>query len=96
MTEVAIEDYMLTCVSKKYLGLDCLGCGAQRATAFLFKGEFLAALKMYPAIFPILLLILLLGLQLFIKIKYYEKIKIILVVLSIILIVGNYLFKYVL
>jgi len=88
-----IDDYMLPCVTKKYLGLDCLGCGAQRATAFLFQGEFITAFKMYPAIYPMLLLGLFLIFSFFIKIKNGETIKIILVVLSILLVVVNYIYK---
>ncbi len=49
-----LEDYMIPCANKKIFGMECLGCGAQRATAFLFKGEFVLAFKMYPAIFTLL------------------------------------------
>lgn len=88
-----IEDYMLPCFSKTYFNMNCLGCGAQRAAAFLFKGEFVAAFKMYPAIYTLLLFALFLIFNQFYKIKYSEQLKIVLVVSNILLIVINYLLK---
>ena len=52
----SLEDYMLPCLNKKLFGIDCLGCGLQRAIVLVFQGEFSAAFKMYPAVFTILLL----------------------------------------
>ena len=49
--------WMLPCMYKKYLGLECPGCGFQRALILLFKGEFMASLKMYPPLIPILSMI---------------------------------------
>lgn len=88
-----INDYMLPCLTKKYLGFDCLGCGMQRAAAFLFKGEFVAAFKMYPAIYPLIALVIFLALNMFLEFKYSEKIKIILILITIVFIVGNFLIK---
>ena len=64
-----MEEYMLPCLNKKLFGIECLGCGIQRATAFLFKGEFLLAFKTYPAIYTLILLVLFLISTLFIKYK---------------------------
>jgi Protein of unknown function (DUF2752) len=49
---------MLPCVSKKIFGVDCLGCGAQRAFLLVLKGEFHAAFIMFPAIYTTILFIL--------------------------------------
>ncbi len=88
-----MEENMLPCLSKKIFGIDCLGCGAQRATAFLFKGEFLAAFKMYPGIYPLLFLVLFLVFDLFVKTKYAKFIKIILGVTTVLTIVISYFIK---
>jgi hypothetical protein len=88
-----IDDYMLPCLTKKYLGFDCFGCGMQRAAAFLFNGEFVAAFKMYPAIYPLILLVLFLLLNMFISFKHSERIKIILILVTIVFIVGNFILK---
>ncbi|MCX6209223.1 MAG: DUF2752 domain-containing protein [Bacteroidetes bacterium] len=45
---------MLQCPSKKYLGIECFGCGLQRSFILLLKGNFVDSLKMYPATLPIL------------------------------------------
>lgn len=87
------EDYMLPCLTKKYFGIECFGCGFQRSLVLLFQGEFVAAFKMYPAIYTLLLFGGFLIANIFFKIKYAEKIKLILVVLNIVIIVTNYLIK---
>ena len=91
---LAIEDYMLPCMSKQLLGMDCPGCGLQRAVVFLFQGEFLAAFKMYPAIYSIILLFGFLGLDFFFKIKYANKISIFLMISAVVLILTNFLLKF--
>lgn len=88
-----LEEYMLPCLNKQFLGIDCLGCGIQRAAVLLFKGDFVAAFKMYPAIYPLLLFFLLLIIDLFFKIKHAEKVKIILVTLALVLVIINYILK---
>lgn len=91
---LAIEDYLLPCMSKQLLGMDCPGCGLQRAVVFLFQGEFLAAFKMYPAIYSILLLFGFLSLDFFFKIKYANKIIIFLMISSVGLILINFILKF--
>jgi hypothetical protein len=88
-----MEEFMLPCLSKQLLGIDCLGCGIQRATAFLFRGEFVAAFKMYPAIYTLLILAIFLVINIFIKFKHSEKIKIFLMVANIAIIVTSYIIK---
>ncbi len=46
---------MIPCPSKTFFGLECLGCGIQRAIILLFEGDFEAAFYMYPALFPLVL-----------------------------------------
>ena len=46
---------MIPCPSKTFFGLECLGCGIQRAIILLFEGDFEAAFYMYPALFPLLI-----------------------------------------
>ena len=88
-----LEDYMFTCLNKKIFGIECLGCGAQRATALLFRGEFLAAFKMYPAIYTLLLLAGFIILNFFVKMRYAMQIKIGLVILNAVIIVVSYILK---
>jgi uncharacterized membrane protein YozB (DUF420 family) len=68
-----MEDYLLPCMFKKFFGIDCIGCGIQRSILLLFDGEFVAAFKMFPAIYSTVLLFLFLGLHLFEKKHAYHK-----------------------
>ena len=88
-----MEEYMLPCLTKKYFGFDCLGCGLQRSAAFILQGDFVAAFKMYPAIYTIILFAFVIILNAFIKFRYSEQLKAILIVINIVLIVGNFVFK---
>ena len=84
---------MLPCLNKQLFGIDCLGCGIQRATALLFQGEFVAAFKMYPAIYSLFLLVLFLLGNLLFKFRYAVKIKIALIVLNVLIVIISYVFK---
>ena len=93
MIHKGLEDYMLTCTTKKIFGIECLGCGIQRATALLLKGEFIAAFKMYPAIYSLLLLAAFVIFNLFVKLKYDFKIRVALLLLNAAIIIISYLYK---
>jgi hypothetical protein len=89
----SVKDLMLPCMSKQLFGIDCPGCGIQRSVWLLFQGEFLAAFKMYPAIYPILGLFAFLLLDQFFRIKHANKISISLMIMSVMLILINFLYK---
>lgn len=48
---------MLTCPSKKWLHMECPGCGLQRSIIALFRGDVQASLSLYPATIPLLVLL---------------------------------------
>ena len=58
-----MEMHMLACPSRKYLHIECPGCGLQRSFMALLKGDFTASFKYYPATLPILVLLVFLGLH---------------------------------
>jgi len=88
-----LEDYMLPCLNKKFFGMDCLGCGIQRALSLVFHGEFIAAFKMYPAIYTLLALAFVVAINFFYKVKYAQKIISILAIVNIAIIVISYVIK---
>jgi hypothetical protein len=90
-----VEDYMLPCLTKKLLDFDCPGCGLQRSVVFLLQGDFVAAFKMYPAIYAILLLFGFLLLDHFVQVRHNHKITIFLMISSVALILGNYILKFI-
>ena len=87
------EDYMITCLNKKLFGFECLGCGGQRAVSFLLHGEFVAAFKMYPAIFTLIPLFIVIFISIFFKFKYSTKIINTLAIISIITIIVSFIIK---
>ena len=87
------EDYMIPCLNKKLFGFECLGCGLQRAVSLLFDGEFIAAFKMYPAIYTLIPLFILIGINIFYKFKNDNRIINILAIVSVITIVLSYIIK---
>lgn len=52
-----MERNMLTCPSKKWLHMDCPGCGLQRSVIALFRGDIHTSLSLYPATIPLLVLV---------------------------------------
>ena len=88
-----MEEYMLPCLNKQLFGIDCLGCGIQRATVLLFRGEFAAAFHMYPAIYTLFLLAGFLVLNMLLKIPYAKQIKYGLIILNVAIIVVSYVLK---
>ncbi|NER09034.1 DUF2752 domain-containing protein [Muriicola jejuensis] len=84
---------MLPCLSKQLLGMECPGCGIQRSVWLLLQGEFVAAFKMYPAIYPIMGLFAFLLLDRFFRIRYANAISIGLMITSVLMILANYVYK---
>ena len=87
------EDYMIPCLSKKLLGFECFGCGLQRSLSLLFHGDFVAAFKMYPAIYLLIPLFILIGVNIFYKFKNANKFINVLALASVSLIIINYIIK---
>lgn len=89
-----MEDFMLPCLNKKFFGVECLGCGLQRSISLLVQGEFTAAFVMYPAVYPLLSLLIFVGVNFFYPVKFYGKIVAILGGLTALVMVISYLLKY--
>jgi len=84
---------MLPCLNKKIFGFDCMGCGMQRSTLLVFKGEFIAAFKMYPAIFTLIPLAILIITKLFYRNEIINKVINYLAIISVIIIIFSFLIK---
>jgi hypothetical protein len=59
-----MERNMLTCPSKKWLHLECPGCGLQRSVIALFRGDLHTSLSLYPATIPLLVMLAYVALHL--------------------------------
>lgn len=90
---MAPENFMLPCLNKTLFGFECMGCGLQRSFWLLLSGDFIGAFHMYPAIYTLLLLFMAVGINHFKSFKYSNIIIISLTVLTVVIMVGNYILK---
>lgn len=88
-----LEEHMLSCPSKKYLHLECPGCGFQRSVLALIRGDVAASIALYPAAIPILALLTFTLLHLLFKFKGGSRVIIFLQAVSAIIIVVFYIYK---
>ncbi len=93
MLSIDLSKYMIPCLNKKMFGIDCPGCGAQRALVLLLQGEFQQAFKMYPAIYTLLLLAIVLLTGSVYQSKQLIIIRNILIAINVIIIIISYLIK---
>jgi len=88
-----LENYMLPCINKKLFGMDCMGCGFQRSLLLLIKGDFVAAFKMYPAIYTLLFFIVYIFLNIKFRFNNSQMIIRSLFIINTVLILGNFILK---
>lgn len=88
-----LEKFMLPCISKQVLGIDCPGCGLQRSVVLLIKGDFIASFQMYPALFPMMALFGFLALSRFVSFRRGNTITTVLAGLTVFSILANYILK---
>lgn len=64
MAEFITEKEMLPCMWKATTGMECPGCGTQRAFVKMAEGNAQASFAQFPALIPLLVLFLLIPIQL--------------------------------
>lgn len=84
---------MLPCMSKQVLGFDCPGCGLQRSVLLLFSGDIVGAFLMYPAIFTLIPLAIVLLVNKFVSFKFANQMIIGLSISSVAIILINFIIK---
>ncbi|HNV96426.1 MAG TPA: DUF2752 domain-containing protein [Bacteroidales bacterium] len=88
-----LEEHQGACMYKKFLGIECPGCGMQRSLIALLKGNVMESLQLFPALIPLLTMFLFLILHLVFKFKYGARILVYWFILNTIIIVSNYIIK---
>ena len=89
-----LEENMLSCQWKE-MGMECMGCGLQRSVIYLLKGDFVNAFLSYPAIYSLVLMLFILALHLKFNFSQGHRILQGLFILNVIIIVCNYLLKFI-
>ena len=84
---------MLPCLNKSLFGFECMGCGFQRSLVAVFQGQFHKAFVLYPAIFPIITMFVLIVITRFYKFKYHQKSINVEALISICAIITNHIIK---
>ncbi len=87
-----LEEHLLSCQWKK-VGVECTGCGMQRAIIHLLKGEFAEAFYMYPAIYSLGFMLVFLGLHLKFNFTKGHIVLKWLFIANIIIIITSYIIK---
>jgi hypothetical protein len=89
-----IEDFMLSCPIKKFFGIDCFGCGTQRAIVMVFEGRFAEAFHMFPAVYTLLLFFATVFLNFVDKKRNYGNLLVALAGLNAVIMVVSYFYKH--
>ena len=88
-----LEKNSQPCFYKKNFGFECPGCGFQRAFIELIHGNIWASIKLYPALLPLILMFLVLLFHMKFRLKHGAQIIKYLFICSVVLIIGNFIFK---
>ncbi len=89
----SLENYMLPCLNKKLFGFECMGCGMQRSVSLILHGDFIGALYMYPAIYTLIPLFVIIGVNFLFKFKNSNKIINALAIASVLIIIISFIIK---
>lgn len=64
-----LEAHMQPCIYKQGIGIECPGCGSQRALIALLKGNIWESIQLFPGLIPMLFLFVFLILHLVFNFK---------------------------
>lgn len=89
-----LEEHQGACVYKKYLGIECPGCGMQRSLIALLKGNLCESLQLFPALIPLMLMFIFLILHLKFQFKHGARILMFWFVINTVIIIVSYIQKF--
>lgn len=84
---------MIPCLSKSLFGIECMGCGSQRAFVMVLKGDFADAFFMFPAIYTTILFFIAAALNFADRARNYHKIIISLAIANAVIMIVSFIFK---
>jgi len=84
---------MIECHWKSTYGIDCFGCGFQRALNLLLEGNLIDSFKMYPALIPIIFTLIYTALHLKFKFNNGARFIVIFFSSSVVIMLISYFYK---
>lgn len=88
-----LEDHLLPCSIKSLTGLDCPGCGMQRAFVALLKGDLASSLQYHPALIPFLFTMIFTGFHLWFNFRNGARVMVSLFAFTCSLMIVNFIVK---
>ncbi|POS02836.1 uncharacterized protein DUF2752 [Flavobacterium croceum DSM 17960] len=88
-----MEKYMIPCLFKKTTGIDCVGCGFQRAVYMVFTGDFKDAFYMFPAVYTTLLFFSIVLLNFIDTKRNYHKLIVVSAIVNVLIMIISYIYK---
>jgi hypothetical protein len=88
-----LEKRQAPCFYKSLLGVECPGCGMQRAFIALLRGDWLMSLKLYPALIPTIIMMVFLAAHIIFKLKNGAKILLYMFIINVVIISISYIYK---
>ena len=90
-----LEKHQLSCAWKSTFGIECPGCGFQRAFILLLKGKFIESFLTYPALVPIIIMFFYLFLHIKFNFKNGHKLILAMFITNVVIIVVSYIIKFI-
>jgi hypothetical protein len=88
-----LETVAQPCFYRNFLGIDCPGCGMQRAFTELLRGNIMESIALYPALFPGMLLVFMLVGHLVFKFQHGAMLLKIIFIINALIMVLHYIYK---
>jgi hypothetical protein len=88
-----LQAHLLACPVKKYLQLDCPGCGFQRSFTELLQGHLAESFRHHPVTIPLLLFFLYAALHLWFKFRNGHRVLLYGYIFVAAILVTNYIYK---
>ncbi|MBO4613993.1 MAG: DUF2752 domain-containing protein [Bacteroidales bacterium] len=90
-----LEHHLLPCPTKFFFGVECPGCGMQRAIIELLRGNLVESIKLYPPLIPMLLMLVVLVINLKVNSAVWQKVLKYFFIANVAIILINYIFKFI-
>ncbi|MFW6104045.1 MAG: DUF2752 domain-containing protein [Bacteroidota bacterium] len=90
-----LEAHMQPCIYKQEIGIECPGCGFQRALIALLKGNIWESIQLFPGLIPMVFLFVFLIVHLVFHLKNGAVVLKYIFIVDIAIIIIDYIFRFI-